>query len=424
MSAPVPKKKARSLVIGCFGVAAAILVAVISLRASQGLPWENYTEVAVEFEDVGSLSSGDAVRTNSVRVGKVKDVEFRDGAAVAVLQIKGDVQVYENATAVLADESSLAKKFVEFDPGDEASGEMASGRSIPKAQTMRATDLNDLLSSLDPKTRKSLGVTVRSLGGGAAGHSADLHDLLDAAPGILNGAEQITGRLSTQRANVSGLVSEVDRLADEFQGHEQDLSALVQDLGTTLEAVNVDDRRPLESTLDELPSTLAAADKSLAAINAPLRDTRRAVTDLRPGAESLGKATPDLRGVLREGVAPLDRVPGVASQANPAVDSLTTAMADARPLAPQLSEGLTDLAPVLQILAPYSEDIISFGGRLRSMVSEKVAPQKHVARLGVALPHLGVASGGVLEDPMNHRVGYPAPGDVDHYRAPSLLEGN
>lgn len=420
----LPKKKATAFFVGVVGVICALMIAVVSLGASSGLPWEQYTEVRVEFEDVGSLSSGDAVRQNSVRIGKVGDVEYVDGQAVATLKIKGDMPVYRDARAVIADESSLAKKFVEFHNGTQKAGRLPNDEALGVKQTMRATDLADVLAALDPKTRRSLGVGVRALGGGAAGHSRNLHDLLTAAPTLITGVEDITTALSTEKADVASLVAEVDQLAGEFHGHEKNIEGLIHDLGVTVDALGVDDGDPLRRTVHELPETLTVANRQLKKINPVLRETRLAVTDLRPGAGALGRATPDLRRVLREAVAPLDRVPGVAEDASPAVKSLTDAVRDARPLAPRVSTALSDLAPVLRILAPYSGDIVTFAGRLRSMLSTKTSDDTHMARLGVALPHTGIATGGLIKDPMSHRVAYPDPGTVDSYRAPSLLTGD
>lgn len=414
------RKRRRSLTVGVIALVVIGVITYVAGTAQLGLPLVPSTEVRAAFGNVGTLKAGDDVRENSIQIGTVTDVTYENGRAVAVLRLDGNVPVHSDARAAIWDESALAKRFVELNRGHEQAGPLGE-RTIPGRRNVGASDLDDLLSVFDPKTRDHLTSAVRELGSGAAGHSKNLHDVLERAPSLLNGGRDVTEALSTDRARLPELLQNAEQLVGAFNGHEQQISALVPELDNTMRALNVDDGAPMRDTLASLPNTLQNVRTGLTALDRPLADTRQAVTTVKPGVESLGQATPDLRGVLREGIRPLDKVPGIARQASPAVSGLTRTATQARPLAPRLSEGLLHADPPLQVLAPYSQEIRSFFDRLNSLVSTSTGPGQHVARLGLAIEGLSTATGGVLKDPLLPRNAYPAPGEADRDRASSPL---
>lgn len=415
----VNKATARSFGVGVVVLAAFGVIVYLAATASKGLPFEQTRTVKVAFSNIGTLRAGDNVKQNSVRIGRVDAVEYDDGRAVATLAVDSDVVVYRDARALIADESSLAKRFVELHPGTRESGELGD-QVLPVARTMAATDLDDVLAVFDRKTRDRLQVALRALGGGAAGRSEQLHLLIRNSPELLDEARVVLNSLTSEEAELPELLAQVDQFAASFAGHEQDMRATISQLAPTLEALSTRGGEPLEQTINRLPGALADATKNLRAVNPALTETRHAVTALRPGAAALGKATPSLRGFLREAPRPLRKVPGVAELASPALVDLTGMARDARPLAAPLSRGLVNLERPLRVLAPYSRDIMVFFGRANSLVSMETISGDHMARLGIGIPGLQILSGSVVPNLTNYRVPYPAPGTVDSYRAPGL----
>jgi phospholipid/cholesterol/gamma-HCH transport system substrate-binding protein len=419
--AAMARGTARSFVAGIGGILVVSLIILFGVTASSGLPGAPTTVVRAAFNNVGApLQVGDDVRENSSRVGRVSALTYDRGQAVVTLELNGHVKVNADARAAIWDQSALAKKFVELDRGHPEAGPLGS-RIIAADRNVDSADLDQVLDVLDPATRAALTGTIRQVGGGAAGHSEDLHDLLEHAPAILNHVGDTSTALASPNANLPALLRQADQLAGAFKGHDQQLASLVEQTGTTVHAISVDQGKPLQDTIKDLPATLSDARAAFDSLDKPLDDTRTALAKVRPGAQSLGQATPDLRGVLREGPAPLNRVPGVARLAKPAVSDLTGTLADARPLAPALSRGLTDAALTLNTLAPYSRQVVTFFQRIESMVSTEVSPGVHGARVGVALEGISAVTGGLLNDPLQGQDAYPAPGQADRERTGSPL---
>ncbi|HWE90082.1 MAG TPA: MlaD family protein [Pseudonocardiaceae bacterium] len=400
----------RSFVVGIGGLVVLVLILLFGVTASSGLPGAPTTMVQAAFTNVGApLQVGDDVRENSSRIGRVSALSYANGEGIVTLQLDGHVPVYSDARAAIWDQSALAKKFVEIDVGHPSAGLLGT-QVLPPSRDVNSADLDQLLDVLDPPTRNALASTLRQVGDGVAGHSQDVHDLLEHLPATLTDVGGISTELSNQDTNLPALLSSADQLAGALNGHEQQLSSLVQQLATTVRALSVDGGQPLGNTLRDLPSTLTDARTSFTALNQPLDDVRSALLAIQPGAGSLGQATPDLRGVLTEGITPLNKVPGVATAAQPAVTDLTTTLADARPLAPEVSAGLTEAALPVSVLAEYTNQVVSFFERVESMVSTSVSPGVHGARVGVAADAIAQATGGVLPDVLQGQDAYPAPG--------------
>ncbi|HKC28919.1 MAG TPA: MlaD family protein, partial [Jatrophihabitans sp.] len=299
----------------------------IALTASSGLPGQSGTVVRAAFDDVGALREGDDVRIANVRVGQVSAIDLVAGKPQVTMRLDDDRPVYRDASAVTASvgaRSALGQKYVDLNPGAPQAGRLDPATVIPATKTVGAQELSDVLAVLDAPTRQALGSTIRETGGGAAGHVQDFSDGAGALPAILPDLGTVSRALTAGSGqDLTRLLQVADRFSGEFDGRQQQLGELAGRLDTTLRALDVDGGKPLGETLDRAPYTLAKVRGALQDLRQPLSDADAAITTLRPGANALGKATPDVRGVLRESIPPLRRLPGVADQAQPAVDALT-----------------------------------------------------------------------------------------------------
>lgn len=351
-----------------FGIGTVVLVlfgaaVVFGLNSTHGMPLVERRVVEVAFEDVSGLNTGDDVRISGSRVGYVDEIKLEDGEAVVVLKLDDpDTQLYQNAHAAkVTDRSGLGQKFVALDPGDRSTGPLRTDATIPARQTVKAEDISQLLDVFDERTRASASVQLRNLGGGMVGHGQDLHAFARTAKQIL----EDTGTLSEAMASDEGAALEdlllaADLLSGRMATRHQELAALVDEFATTVDAFAVDSGDQVGQTLDLAPETLAAASAALRSLNAPLADTSVAMRNLRPGARALALSVPDLRGLLREAVDPLERVPAVNEDAEPGVESLGALVEDARPLVTQLVDTGASASPFVSVLGSYAFDISNF----------------------------------------------------------------
>lgn len=403
-----------ALIIGISVILVFTGAVVFGLNATHGMPLAPRKTIKAAFTDVGGLVEGDDVRIASSRVGYVDDILIENGQAVAVLEIDDEtMKIYRNATATTASvgaRSALGQKFVDLDVGSPDAGELAEGQVIARRDTRGAQEISELFNVFDERTRKASGSVLRELGGGMAGRERDMRDLLASAPDALPALGEVSRSLTVHDgADLAKLLESADTLSARFHGRQSEIADVTRDLGTTLQALSVDGGQPVADTLRTAPGALRAARRALSSLEEPLHDTQVAAAALQPGAEALGRAVPDLRGVFTEGVGPLRKVPGVSAKAKPAVEGLSGLMTDARPLARRLERTLKSSAQTLAVLAPYSAEISHFFTAGAGALSQGDAAG-HWLRIYV-VPRVESVSGVLpVDDPTVNRNAYPAPG--------------
>lgn len=405
----------KAVRIGVVTVALAVLATVFAVTAQNGLPdylpGVQRSTVQAAFADSGALRVGDDVRIANVRAGFVDSIEMVEGKALVTLKLEHGVKVYRDARAAIDARSSLGQKFVELSPGTSTSPALADAAVIPEEQTQSPVELDQLLDIFDEKTRASAGSALRELGGGAGGRGDDLHDGLAASPRLLDDLGKISAALATDDGeDLTSLLKAAASLAGSLEAQSGQIADDVEQLSATVDAVAADNGAPLRSAIDKAPDGLTSAREALRSLDRPLDALSVAGTRLRPAARALGVATPELRGLLRDAVPPLRKIPAVAPQASTAFEALTPAIIAARTTAAGLAEALNSLAPVVAALAPFSSEASDFFTYAANAL-------RHGDAAGHWLRITPVMSPEVLpvHTPLSRREAYPAPGEAQKH---------
>lgn len=412
--------RGTTMLVGLVVVLSLVTAVYLSLTVSTGLPGQSFRTASADFVNVGGLRTGDDVRRASVRVGQVRAITYEDGQARVVMQLDPDSRVYRDAAAAVVARSALGQNFVLLDPGHEKAGELPEGGALKDSATVAPVNLDEVLSVLDEPTRVSTGGLVRQLGRGAAGHSQDLGDALSSAPGLLSDLQVLARAAAAPETGLDAMITTSQRLASRFDGRTDQIGRLVDSLRTTTEAVTVDGAAPLGRTLQEAPAALDSTRTAMTSLRGPLRDLDTTMRTVTPGAQALGSSTPDLRAALRDAVIPLGKVPAVATAADPAVQSLSALMVDARPLADRLEKTFASLDAPTAVLAPYAPEISRFFGSWAN-ANRFRDKSGHYLRIDLVVRPESVIGLTGVPDPIVHRNPYPAPGVAEGERATTLL---
>lgn len=398
------KQSARRFVFGIGTLGLILVVLYVAFTANQArLPWDQPTNVKALFDDVGQLQVGSEVRQNGLRVGQVTKIDFIDGKPLVTMGVSNIQPMYRDGYAGIWDQSSLALKFIELRSGNPATGPLGDA-PLPVAQTESTHDVVQVLDVFDPTTRGALGNSLRQLGG-MAGYGPGLHDFTATLPQSLDNIRKVSTTLVDKRTDLPGLLAAIDRPMTRFAGREQIIGSLLRQTDTTLRAIAVDGGKPLGDTLTKLPGALETLRGTLEVTNPPLADLAVATTNLRSGAGSLGRATPDVRAVFRDGPKPLGDVPDFSDGAKPAVVNLENTFSDLKPFVPRLSEGVEKLVKPLGVLKPYGVDVSQFNASFDSAISEHIG-WRHGFRGQLVMPD-GQA---IEQSPIKYQTTpYPAP---------------
>lgn len=412
----------RAGALGLTVLVVMVLSVYIAFIADEGSPLTSRTEARAAFTDAGALRVGNQVRMNQRNIGRVSSIDLEDGQAVVTMELDADQPIYQDATAQILNRSGLGQVYVDVRPGSSGSGALGD-TTIPIARTQSYTQVLDVVKELDAPTRKAATSALREVGGGMAGRSGDLHAFLAGGPELLTDLGTVSTALADDGgATLTSMLTSMDRLASRFQGRENEITALTDQLGATFDAIAVDAGEPLAESIAAAPETERRLREALAALDRPLADTTSAMRRLGGGSRALGNATADLRGVLRESKEPLGKVRTFADSAGPAVESLTEVVEDARPVAPQMTTAFTTAQVPLTVMAPYAPEIAKWFSWATSALGDG-DQSGHWLRFTI-IPATDSLSGNLpIPDPLTNSDPYPEPGEAPTQRAPEGLPG-
>ena len=362
------------------------VIALTAVLGLTGLGWSAQTGadagagllVRAEFADASPLLEGNEVKADGVPVGTVEALDAVGGTAVVTLLLDpAALPLHRDTRFTIRPVSLLGERFVELDRGS-----VAAGTVVPLARTATNTDLDQVLNSLDDPTGAGLAALVSTLGGGLRGNGANTAQTLRALAPALNDSRAFAGVLREQNDVLNRMVDNLRPV----------LGALAADRGGKLDrlvgsangllSVTADRQAELESTLAELPSSLASASNALDRVGGTARATTPDLRSLRPLTEPLV----DVSGELRDFADALDpalsstgpmlkRFDELLTEARPVLDELHRAGPDlrgtaagARPLISELSHNLDDVYNFLRFWAQTANGHDGLGNYFRGFV--------------------------------------------------------
>jgi phospholipid/cholesterol/gamma-HCH transport system substrate-binding protein len=357
--AAVPRLRAMTVV--AFISACALLFGYLWINMGGRLPLVSGDGYRVTFEskDVDNLVYDSDVMVAGVRVGKVRQLDGRDGTATAVLQIDDDavMPLHEGAKLHLRSKSLIEETYVEIVDGDGA--ELPDGARLPSDALVPSVQLDDVLASLDQGTRADLSAALTSLGASTEQTGDQIAQTLSGLGSLGREGYDALDALEAQSEDLKRLVSTSSRVMqslDTGQGRIVDLVEQADRL-TSSTASQKDD---IEATLRTLPGVLSTARQATSDLSVLARDLGPVTKGLDQAAPALTKAlvelpatTRDLRGLLPSLDATLDKAPATLGRVPDVAEQLVD-------IIPTTRATLADVNPMLAFIEPYGRDLSAF----------------------------------------------------------------
>jgi phospholipid/cholesterol/gamma-HCH transport system substrate-binding protein len=300
-------------VIGRAAAIAAVAVAIVAVVVIVLSGGSSY-EVKAVFQNASQIVSGDLVQVAGNNIGTVSNISLTpNGQAELTLSINNSsyTPLRQGTTAVVRESSlsGIANRYVDLriPPGESA--KIPNGGIIPTQYTTSAVDLDQLFNTLDTPTRKALqnviqGSASQYQGQGKAAQAAwqYLNPAIASSSMLFREINRDTGKFTNFVVKSGNLVSDIAQ-------RQTDLSALVQHLATTTEAL-ASQRSALGTSIQRLPGFMRLA-------NTTFVNLRRALDDVQPLVDVTKPVAPKLQKLLVQ-LKPLaeDSVPTVRDLAN------------------------------------------------------------------------------------------------------------
>jgi len=364
--------------VGAFGFIALIAIAVGGSYASVTgyLPFvpRGGNLVAAEFDSAFNLDSSTPVRIKGIGVGKVEEIEARDGgrSARVVMRIddRGKKLLRSDARAAVWSKLVLGgTNYIELMPG-RASEPLGDDATIPRNRTTTQVGIDEVVNSLTPGARTGLKKTIA----GAQTIFSEPRTAGQAIDALDGGLQPLRPAVKALRGRNPGdigeLVTGFDEIVTALDRDEAALSGIIDGAGATL-AVTAAHRADLSATLRRAPGALRATRTELAGLNRTLDILEPLARDLRPGARRAGPALLRLRPALTETRRLLGDARPLVAALDPAVSALGRAARRGVPLMDDLQPSLTraneSLLPFLHSKEPKT------GVKQHQMVGPTVA---------------------------------------------------
>jgi phospholipid/cholesterol/gamma-HCH transport system substrate-binding protein len=347
------------------GLIMIVLLAIASVYAfTKSVPWSDKHTVQAVFPSAANIRPASPVRIAGVNVGKVTKIEHLapdetgeetaqagatddptppnapSTATVVTMELEeSGLPIHTDATMKLRPRLFLeGNLFVDLKPGTPNAPEAEDGYTFPASQTAIAVQIDQIFTTLQSDVRNNLQILLDELGtafrsGGAEG----FRELFRTSPGAFRYTAEVNEAfLGTEEHDLSELIVNLDSTVEALNQGD-DLQDLVTNLRTVLGSFAAESEN-LERAIAVLPEVIEEGEPALASLNASLPALRAFSREALPGVRStpatLDAATPLLQQV--RGLVSEDELRGLTADLRPAIPSLASM---AKSTVPTLDEG-------------------------------------------------------------------------------------
>jgi virulence factor Mce-like protein len=277
---------------------------VILLLVASALVWMfgsggGTKTVTAYFPRAVSIYEGSDVRVLGVAIGQVDEVVPEGTRVKVVMSYDEDVDVPQDAQAVIVSPSVVGDRYIQLTPAYEEGAVMADNTVIEGDRTAIPLELDEIYSSIDR-------LTV-AIGPNGANRDGALTDLL----------EQTAKNFGGQGAEFNKTIKQFGRLSETLDNNKDELFESTEQLGKFIE------------TLADNDDTVRGFNKSLGEVSTLLNDERQ---ELTTALSNLGVALGEVatfvktnRAVLGRNIRDVNRVAKVLVRQRAALDEILVA---------------------------------------------------------------------------------------------------
>jgi virulence factor Mce-like protein len=345
--------------VGAITVMATVVAVFLAYNANAGLPFTPVYELDAVVPNASGLIRGNEVRIGGTRVGllgSVDPVARADGSVGARLHLK----LVRSVKPLPADSririrprSPLGLKYIEITRGSSAKG-LAEGASIPLARRApQPVEVDDFFGIFNPPTRVAARTNLNEFGTALAGRGTELNSALAGLEPVVQHLEPVMRNLLRPQSHFVRLFPALARAAREVAPVAGSQAALVTALDSTFGAL-ARVTGPIQQSIALGPAALDAATSDLPATQPFLKDGAELFRRLRPGFDSLARASVDLAPALAKAQPSLRGTPALSVRLGHTFEALDALAADARvePGLARLTETATILRDPIAFVAP------------------------------------------------------------------------
>jgi virulence factor Mce-like protein len=339
----------RAIVIA--GASVLLVAAVVWVAASRD--GDGYRVRAI-FDNAGHVTPGEDVKVAGANVGKVESLSVTrdDKAAITMrIDVDGFSPFHTDARCTVRQQSLIAEKFVDCNPGSDAAPELpqvpegdpgAGSHLLPLARTSSPVDLDLVNSIFRLPVRQRLTLIVNELGTGVSGRGRDLNEAIHRANPALRETDKVLAVLASQDRSLARLVRDSDRVVAPLARRRRQAAHLVDAAATTSQAT-ASQSGDLATSVRLLPQFLAELQPTLQSLGQFAEASDPVLAELSRGAPQIDQLVRRITPFAQAGTPALVALGNATQvglpalkQSEPVLRTLASASANARPVAADL----------------------------------------------------------------------------------------
>ena len=354
--------------VGMVGVLAVLVLVYVGFRSPDSIPGRSYYTIKAKFTNGDNLTAHYQVRDDGKLVGQVLNPRVENGEAVVDLQLDPSIKpLMSDTTIEIRPRSAIGVRYVDIKPGREGTP-LKDGATVPASQTSATIPLDEVLGTFDTKTRANSQKFLRELGRGFAGRGEDLSEAVGGAPATLRATSGWLSAIADRKGSVRSLIGGGGTIAGSADPVRDAIATGFAPEARALKPFT-DEREAIHATLDEAPGALSTIRAELPVVDPLVEQLRGFAREIRPALQAGPEAFGQTSALLRESRPGLVATKQTLRTANRAVGPTLNLLKSVNPVLPDIDSALTNLSPTALNLGDYSCDVLNFGKRWTSMMS-------------------------------------------------------
>jgi virulence factor Mce-like protein len=333
----------------------------ISFGGSTPFAPEGY-RLNAEFSQAVELGTQADVRISGVDVGKVVSVGLdpHTGLTRAVMQIATRFAPRPVDTrAILRAKTLLGETYVELTPGSRTGPKLADEATLTRGQIAPTVQLDQILSTFDPGTRRAFEVWQQQEGTALTGRGEDLNAALADLYPFATNVDRVLAVLNRQSAATTTLLRDTGVVFSALSRSPAQLQGFITNSNAVF-AATAARNIALAATIKAFPAFLVQTRSTINRVTRfaqtakPLIDEfRPAAVQLSPALQSLAVLAPELRD-LTVNIGPL------TSASKAGIPALERVLDGSVPFLARAKPYLGGLVPVINYINVYRRELAGF----------------------------------------------------------------
>jgi phospholipid/cholesterol/gamma-HCH transport system substrate-binding protein len=380
---------ANILVIGLFALSCFGLLLFLwgSFGGSVPLKPKGYRFTAA-FQRTFTLAEQADVRISGVDVGHVISLKLdKDGRTHVTIEIDHQyAPLRSNIQATLRQKTLLGETYVQLIPGPKSGPLLPDNAQLANSQIKPSVTLDDVLSALDPQTRRAFQEWMQTQAASFEGRGEDLNATFANLEPFVEHANKLVTILASQEGAVTAAVHNTGEVFNALSDRDHQLRGLIEH-GEQTFAATAQSSQALADAFRAFPAFERSSQAALRSIDSFGTDANPVLDQLRPVEQQLSPLlqtvktfAPEFNGFLTS-LGPLTKA---SKRGLPAFSRALNLLA---PLLGQVSPVLHNLDPFLQYTGEYVPELQAFFANITAATNghdnnadNPTGPQQHYLR--------------------------------------------